>query len=83
MRRTRRTTPRNVRPGSASTVNETPCPARTEPTSASFTDAQMRIARRSLATRKSELTLMDETTVCPRFTRRSTTTPSTGETIVQ
>ena len=51
--------------------------------SASFTGTQISIFRRSFATRKSDGVLIDAVTVCPMFTRRSITTPSTVDRMSQ
>ena len=52
------------------------------PMSASLTDAQTCIRRRSLAIRNKLGAFMLETTVCPMFTRRSMIVPLTGEVMV-
>ena len=51
--------------------------------SASLTDAQTCIRRRSLASKKRLEALIAETTVCPTLTRRSMITPLTGDLMVQ
>ena len=77
------TTPLNLTPGYESTVNETGCPSRTLPMSASGTVASTWMRFRSVAMLRSGTAFIDETTVCPSSTDRLITTPFTGETIVQ
>jgi len=68
-----------VRPGKASTVNVARWPSRTVPTSASSIETSSFICERSSAMTNSVGVLNDAATVWPGSTCRASTTPETGD----